>query len=136
MMKIFVSMKVPRGDAELEKQAALTVDVIQRAEYDPFIAAHEIAKRGLTDPKEFIPFVCQHIEASNLMIVLYHPELRGGLIEMGIAYAHHIPIWLCYKPGEKVSSSAHGCADLLVEYSNLKNFEKQLSANLCQFLQN
>ncbi len=132
-MKIFVSMKVPRGDAELENIMALSAEVIQQAGHEPFIATHEIARQGFTDPKDFMPFVRQHTETCDLMIVFYHPELRGGLIEMGLAYANNIPVWLCHKPGQRVSSSACGCADLTIEYTNLENLQKLLSANLRQF---
>jgi hypothetical protein len=132
-MKIFVSMKVPRVDGELEKLALLTAGMIQQAGHEPFIATNEIAKRGLTNPKEFMPFVRRHMATSDLMIVLYRPELRGGLIEMDMAYAQNIPIWLCSTIRMKVSSSALGCADLKIEYTELKNFEKQLPANLRQY---
>jgi hypothetical protein len=66
------------------------------------------------------------------MIVLYHPELRGGLIELGLAYAQSIPIWLCYPSGQRVSSSALGCADLTIEYVDIESLQKQLSTNLRQ----
>ena len=37
-MTIFVSMKVPRGDAELDNLAALAANVIRQAGHEPFIA--------------------------------------------------------------------------------------------------
>jgi hypothetical protein len=134
-MKIFVSMKVPRGDADLEQLAALARDVISQAGHDPFIATREIEAQGLTDPKDFMLFVRQQAATSDLMIVLDHPELRGGLIELGLAYAQSIPIWLCYPSEQRVSSSALGCADLTIEYVDLEDMQKQLSANLHQFSQ-
>ena len=133
MIKIFVSMKVPRGDLELEKLARQTQDVILAAGHIPFIATEEIAAQKLTSPKDFMPFVKQHVKAANLMVVLYHPELRGGLIELGLAYAQDIPIWLCHKTGEKVSSSAQGCAELTIEYTDLFDLQQKLSANLSAF---
>lgn len=132
-MKIFVSMKVPRRDAHLEGLAALATNAIQQAGHDPFVATCEIARRGLTDPHKFMPFVRQHAENCDLMIVLYHLELRGGLIEMGLAFANNIPIWLCHKHDDEVSSSAIGCADLTLEYTDLENLQNQLSANLRQY---
>jgi len=129
-MKIFISLKVPRGDAELDRLANLTADCIRQAGHKPFVAPYQIAIRGLTQPKDFMPFVRQHAESSALMIVFNHRDLRGGLIEMGIAYANQIPIWLCQKPGEKVSSSVRGCADLTIEYRNINNLQKHLSENL------
>jgi hypothetical protein len=129
-MKIFVSMKVPRGDAELEQLAALAQDTISQVRHDPFIATREIAALGLTAPKDFMPFVRQQVATSGLMIVLYHPELRGGLIELGIAYAQGIPVWLCCPSGQYVSNSALGCADLTIEYTSLEDLRKKLFDNL------
>jgi hypothetical protein len=132
-MKIFIVLKVPRGDAELERLADLVTEVVRQSGHEPFVATYEIAHQGLTDPKAFMPFARQHVETSDLMIVLYHPELRGGLIEIGIAYGKDIPIWLCYKPGEKISSSACGCAELTIEYKNLEELQRNLIANLREF---
>ena len=132
-MNVFISLKVPRGDAELETLAEVAAMAVRAAGHDPFLAPHEIAHRGFTSPKDFMPFVRQHAENSDLMIVLYHPELRGGLIELGLAYAHHIPIWLCYKFGQRVSSSARGCADLTVEFTSFDELSEKLTANLREF---
>ena len=132
-MNVFISLKVPRGDAELETLAEIVVDAVQTAGHEPFVAPREIVRRSFTDPKDFMPFVRQHAETCDLMIVLYHPELRGGLIELGLAYAHHIPIWLCYKSGQRVSSSARGCADLTVEFTSFDELSEKLTANLREF---
>jgi hypothetical protein len=132
-MKVFISLKVPRGDAELIRLADLIGDLVRQAGHLPLIATYEIANQGLTDPKDFMPVVREIADDSDLMIVLYHPELRGGLIELGLAYAKEIPIWLCYKFGERVSSSAIGCADLIIQYTNLNDLQLQLSTNLRKF---
>jgi len=129
-MKIFISMKVPRGDRDLEQLAVLTAEVVRRAGYVPFTAPDEISKRGLSNSEEFMPFAKYHVETSDLLIILYHPELRGGLIELGVAYANEIPIWLCHKHGQSVSSSALGCAELVVEYTSLENLRSTLAAHL------
>lgn len=132
-MKIFISMKVPRRDDELLQLAEGVTKIISRAGYEPFIATHEIVKQGLTIPNDFMRFVRRHAVSSDLMIVLYHPELRGGLIEIGIAYASGIPVWLCHKPGEKISSSAQGCAEITIEFTDFDDLNSKLSANLHQF---
>ena len=129
-MKIFVSLKVPRGDAELEQLVALTRDAILQKGHEPFVAPDQIAAQDLTDPKDFMPFVRQQAATSDLMIVLYHSELRGGLIEMGLAYAQGIPIWLCYPSGQRVSSSALGCADLTIEYISLEDLREKIFNHL------
>lgn len=141
-MKIFISLKVPRGDPELEQLADLVESALRAAGHDPFVATREIARMGFADPKDFMCVVRQQVQTCDLMIVLYHPELRGGLIEMGLAYAHHIPIWLCYKMGDQgdkfnqhISSSARGCADLTITYTSLVDLQRNLTAYLCQDFQ-
>lgn len=123
-------MKVPRDDPELRKAADLLSATLSGSGHTPFIATDEIARRGLRDPKEFMPFVRQQIEGADLVILLYHPELRGGLIEAGIAYARGIPIWLCHRPTERVSSSMSGCADVTIEYDDLDDLQSKLSERL------
>ena len=39
------------------------------------------------------------------------------------------------QPDEKISSSALGCADKIIKYSDFEELEKELSANLRQFSQ-
>ena len=77
-----------------------------------------------------MPFVRGHLRCADLVILLNHPELRGGLIEAGMAYAWDIPIWLCHKPGERVSSSMRGCADVTIEYTTLDELHDKLSDQL------
>jgi nucleoside 2-deoxyribosyltransferase len=132
-MKIFLVVKVPRGDTELERLADIVAEVAHQSGHEPFVATYEISNQGLTDPKAFMPFARQHVESSDLMIVLYHPELRGGLVELGIAYANNIPVWLCCKTGEKISSSARGCAGLILEYRSPNELRMKLATNLRQY---
>jgi hypothetical protein len=129
-MKVFISMKVPHGDSNLEQLAMLTAEIVRQAGHDPFTATEEILNQGLSNPKEFMPFAKYHVETSSLVIVLYHPELRGGLIELGLAYANDIPIWLCHKPGQRISSSALGCAEKTIEYTSLEDLRSTLSTHM------
>ena len=91
-MKIFVTIKTPREDLSLQTLATQIETEITHAGFTPFIASKELEKRGLTPG--FMQFIRQHIEQSDLLLLLYHPDLRGGLIEQGIAYALGIPVWL------------------------------------------
>jgi len=131
-MKIFISLKVPRGDAEREAIITYLRDAIHTAGHTPFVATQEIARAGLTGPREFMPFVREHLADTDLLIVVYHPELRGGLIEVGMAYERRIPIWLCHKPEEKISSSMQGCADLMFQYNNIS----ELQGKIRKYLEN
>lgn len=123
-------MKVPRGDKDLRLTAELVTAVVRSTGHQPFLATDEIARHGLTDPREFMPFVRDNLRSADLAIVINHPELRGGLIEAGMAYAWDIPIWLCHRPGERVSSSMRGCADVTIEYRTFENLQDQLSGLL------
>jgi hypothetical protein len=125
-MKIFISLKVPRADKERRLIADLLVATVKSAGHQPFLATDEIARAGLTAPQDFMPFVRQHLANSDLFIIIYHPELRGGLIEAGIAYERHIPIWLYHKPNEKVSSSMLGCADKVVIYRDVGDLKAKI----------
>jgi hypothetical protein len=129
-MNIFISMKVPRGDKELRLAADLLAATVKSSGYLPFVATDEIAQHGLTDPQDFMPFVRDQLRCADLVIILYHPELRGGLIEAGMAYAWDIRIWLCHQSGERVSSSMRGCADETITYETLDDLRDKLSALL------
>ena len=129
-MKIFVSMKVPRADVELASVISVLDSTIRTAGHTPFIATEEIAKAGMTSPQEFMPFVRRELATCDLFIVIYHPELRGGLIEVGIAYERRIPIWLCHKPEEKVSSSMLGCADVVLTYNDVADLKEKVQNKL------
>jgi hypothetical protein len=129
-MKIFIAMKVPRAEVELRLAADLLAATIEATGHQPFVATDEIARRRLTEPKDFMPFVREHLRSADLLILLNHPDLRGGLIEAGMAYAWDIPIWLCHQPGERVSSSMRGCADATIEYVSLDDLHDKLFSNL------
>lgn len=134
-MNIFIGMKVPRTDRELRLAADLLVATVKSARHTPFLATDEIVRHDLSDPYDFMPFVREHLHRADLVILLNHPELRGGLIEAGMAYAWDIPIWLCHKPGERVSSSMRGCADETIEYTSLDDLRDKLSRQLIGILE-
>ncbi len=123
-------MKVPRADERLESLLSTLDLAIRTAGHLPFIATREIEKAGMTSPQAFMPFVRRELAACDLCLVLYHPELRGGLIEAGIAYERRIPIWLCHRAGEKVSSSMLGCSELLLKYQDTDDLYEKLTLSL------
>ncbi len=115
-MKIFVTIKTPRADAFLNALAAQLETEITHAGFTPFIATKELEKRGLTPG--FMQYIRQQIEQSDVLLLLYHPDLRGGLIEQGIAYTLHIPVWLAHPTGEKISTTARECATQIIPYTS------------------
>ena len=130
-MKVFVVVKVPRGQAERAELAQVVCQLFQNHGHEVFLAYREIEQRGISDPRQFMPLVRDQIRRSDLMLILYEAELRGGLIEAGIAYAAGVPIWLACRRGERVSTSALGCAEIVVEYNDLAELAQQLHQRLC-----
>ena len=128
-MKIFISQRAPREDGDLRVASLDLAEAVRAAGHEPFIAWYEIEEKGLS-PQQFMPFVREHLRACDLILVLYHPELRGGLIELGIAYAYGIPIWLAHQSGDTISSSALGCAHLVLEYSSLEDLQDMVREQL------
>ncbi len=123
---IFISMKVPRDRQDLLQAATSIVAAVLQAGHAPFLAFREIEYRGLKTPKEFMPFVREQIKASDLLLLLYDPEIRGGLVEAGIAYADGIPLWLLHKQGEAVSSSVKGIASKIIAFESAETLEAAL----------
>ena len=129
--KIFVAMKVPRqGDGQREQLARQLAAWIAHVGYEPFIAYQEIQRQDNPSPQVFMPFVRQAMRTCRLAIILYHPALRGGLIEAGLAYAEGIPIWVAHTTGEQVSSSLLGCAERVLAYRRPVDLQEQLSEAL------
>jgi len=128
-MKIFMSLKAPRDDDDLRAASLVMAEAVRAAGHEPFAAWQEIENIGLS-PQQFMPFVREHLRTCELLLVLYHPELRGGLIELGIAYAYGVPIWLAHRGEEQVSSSALGCTDLVLEYSSWDDLQKKILDHL------
>ena len=129
VIKFFLRLKAPRDDGNLRASSLSLAGAFRAAGHEPFIAWQEIEERGLSS-QQFMPFVREHLRACDLILVLYHPELRGGLIELGIAYAYGIPIWLAHQSGETISSSALGCADLVLQYSSLEDLQDMIREHL------
>lgn len=126
-MKVFIAAPRPIKEPGFSADIRAVVEVTRIAGYQPFLAYEEIARRGLADPAAFMPFVRQHMRTSQLMLLLYTPELRGGLIEAGIAYALDVPVWLLHRAGQVVSSSALGCARQICCYTNPDHLSQALS---------
>lgn len=132
---VFIAAKTARGDIGREELASLVAEVVKQAGGEPFVAYREIERRGMNDPRLFMPFVREHMRCADLAIILHDSELRGGLIEEGLAFAFEIPIWLVHRSGERVSSSALGCAEVIIEYTSPDDLAAQLRVVLAAFLQ-
>ena len=124
-MKVFVAIRVPRDNPAAEHLVAVVGEVLRSSGNIAFVAYQEIARRGLS-PAQFMPYVREEISTSNIVLVVYSPDLRGGLIELGIAYALGVPVWLAVRKGERVSTSALACATQVIEYATLQELESGL----------
>jgi hypothetical protein len=125
-VKVYIVSRLPRSDQGIADLANLVVNETNKASHQPFVAFQEIINQGFLDARIFMPFVRQQIRRSDLVIVLYDSNLRGGLVEEGIAYADGIPIWLLHQAGDRVSSSALGCADLVIAYGSKDELVERL----------
>jgi hypothetical protein len=119
-MKFFVAMRVPRDDPAAEHLAAAVAEMLTATGNLSLIAYQEIARRGLS-PEQFMPYVKEEISTSNIVLVVYSPNLRGGLIELGIAYALGVPVWLAAHRCEHVSSSALACASKVIYFESAQD---------------
>jgi len=132
-MKIFLSLKAPRDDNDLRTASQAVAEAIRSAGHEPIAAWQEIEEKELS-PQQFMPFVREYLRTCDLLFVLYHPELRGGLIELGIAYAYGVPIWLAHPLGQRVSSSVLGCADRILVYSSLEELTQRIREHLSSYV--
>lgn len=97
-----------------------------------FVAPRELQRCGL--PAGFMQTIRAEIQCSDLMIVLYAPELRGGLVELGMAYALDNPIWLLCRAQEKVSNTALECASKIIRYKDADDLRTQLQVEIVNLM--
>lgn len=135
-MNIFIVTRTPRGQEDLENLTCILCKVIRQAGHTPLVGWQEIIQRGLDSPEDFMPFVREQIRQSDLFLLVNHPELRGGWIEAGIAYAYNVPIWLLHHPVEKVSSSGLGCAQRSLVYTKWEDLAEVLASALTEAVAN
>lgn len=126
-MKVFIAAPRPIKEPGYAGEIRAVLEATRQAGHQAFLAYEEITRRGLVDPAAFMPFVRQHIHTSQLVLLLYSPALRGGLIEAGIAYALDVPVWLLHRAGLVVSSSALGCAQQVCCYTSAEDLKPALS---------
>jgi hypothetical protein len=129
-MKVFIAVRVHRAAPELEEAVDAVLQAVKAEGHTALVAYREIARYGLS-PSQFMPYVKQEISTSDLIIVVYSADLRGGLIELGIAYAFGIPIWLVVRRGEQVSSSALASAIRIIDYADSQELEQKIMNIFC-----
>jgi len=132
-VRVFISSRVPKAGDGREEVVSAAVRAALDAGWQPFVAFQEIQRRGLRQAAAFMPYVRAAIETSQLVLVLYDSELRGGLIELGIAYALGVPLWLCHRQDTPVSSSALGCAAQVIAYHGAADLTAQLRQRFTHF---
>jgi nucleoside 2-deoxyribosyltransferase len=125
IVKVFIAVRVPRSDGASEELIAAITAVLNDTGHTPFVAYQEIIRRSLA-AGQFMPYVRNEISTSNIVLVVYSPDLRGGLIELGIAYALGVPVWLTARKDEPISTSAKACAERIINYSTVKELTSEL----------
>jgi len=128
--RIFIAIRVPDRHDQRIVVAETIKEAARRAGYQPFVAYQEIQSLGLSTGKEFMPFAREQMRLCDLVLIAYDPDLRGGLIEAGMAYAWGIPIWVVHPVGIRVSSSLLGCAEQVIAYQDLQDMTDQLASAL------
>jgi hypothetical protein len=131
-MRIFVGMKALRQDPHRLALAECVERSLRTAGHDVFIASAHISRLGLTDAQVFMPLVLREMQCCQAVLIIYQDDLRGGLIELGMAYALQLPIWLAAPvSAAHISSSALGCAHKLIVYEDLDDLDHKMK-ELCQ----
>lgn len=73
-----------------------------------------------------MPFIKTLLRTCDLLILVYEESLRRGFVELGMAYAQSLPIWILAKPGQSISSSVQGCAAKMILYESLDEASHRL----------
>ncbi len=130
-MRVFVGMKALRGDASRLELAEVISLAVMDAGHEAFVASAEIERRGIANPNAFMAYVLGEMRRCQAALIVYEAELRGGLIELGMAYALGLPVWLAAPADEAhISSSALGCAETVIYYPDLAGLAAAIQQRL------
>jgi len=58
-----------------------------------------------------MPLIKRLLSTCDLLILVYEEALRGGFVELGMASAQSLPIWVLSRSGQSLSNSVRGCAE-------------------------
>jgi hypothetical protein len=130
-MNVFIVVKYNCGNTELDALADELERVTHAVGHRPVVGWREVVQRQFTSGQEWMPFIKQCIRTCNLFILMYDESLRGGFVELGIAYAAQIPIWVLCKEGTRISNSVRGCANKIISYRDLAMASEQLRDAYC-----
>ncbi len=125
-MRVFLVARYSRGDDEAEELADILETATQEAGHTPFVGWREIRKRQLSTGREWMPFIKRLLSTCDQLVLVYEEALRGGFVELGMAYAQSLPIWVFAKPEQSISNSVRGCAEKIMLYESLDELYHQL----------
>jgi hypothetical protein len=125
-MKVFLVAKYSRGNDEFAELADTLVTVTRAAGHTPFVGWREIRQRHFSTGGEWMPFIKRLLSTCDLLILVYGEALRGGFVELGMAYAQSIPIWVLSRSGQSLSNSVQGCAEKIILYESLEELSHHL----------
>ncbi|HLZ55691.1 MAG TPA: hypothetical protein VKR06_01985 [Ktedonosporobacter sp.] len=122
----FLVIKYSRGQDELAELADTLAKATQEAGHTPSVGWREIRERHLSTGHEWMPFIKGMLSTCDLLILVYDESLRGGFVELGMAYAQALPIWVLARPGQSISNSVQGCAEKILLYESLEEASHRL----------
>lgn len=125
-MKVFLVVKYSRGNDGLAELADTLVATTHRAGHTPFVGWREIRQKHLSAGREWMPFIKTLLSTCDLLILVYEESLRGGFVELGMAYAQSLPIWVLSRPGQSISNSVQRCAEKMILYESLDELPQRL----------
>ena len=117
-MNIFIVVKYRQGNDELTTLANTLAAATQAVGHLPLVGWREIRKRNFSSGREWMSFIKTMISTCALLVLVYDESLHGGFVELGIAYARAIPIWVLSRPGQMLSNSVGGCAEKIILYES------------------
>jgi hypothetical protein len=132
-MKVFLVVKYSCGNDELAELADTLVTVSQEAGHTPFVGWREIRKRHLSAGRDWMPYIKRLLSTCDLLILVDEESLRGGFVELGMAYAQSLPIWVLCRPGQSISNSVQGCAEKIIRYESFDELSHHLLEAYLQY---
>ena len=113
-MKVFLVPTESRGNDEFAERTDTVGTGTQAAGHTPFVGWREIRQRHCSPGREWMPCIKRLLSTCDLLILVYEEALRGGCVELGMASAQSLPLWVPSRSGQSLSNSVQGCAENMV----------------------
>ncbi len=127
-MKIYIT--APFRNGENKKEIEELCSVVKQSGFEDFCFIRDIEnyQKIFNDSHELMRRAKEEIEKCDGLLIDYDGPGNGRIIELGIAYALNKKIFLITKKGTTVKDTVTGVADKIIEYENIEDIIKPLSA--------